>query len=111
VPWKEIAWFEQLVSLRVWSVKDVFAAVYTNGATYQTKTKEGSFTAEAKEHRRASLVAKKARDRLCCRKFPNKAQVFSSRTSVVRHRGGVSCIDVPSNVYRPDSVVSGGLTV
>merc|ERR1719491_1046 len=24
------------------------------------------------------------------------------------HRGGVTCIDVPSHIYRPDSIISGG---
>jgi WD40 repeat protein len=34
---------------------------------------------------------------------------FSLRgRALAGHRGGVTCIDVPSNVYRPDSLVTGG---
>lgn len=62
--------------LRVWSVKDIYAALQ------MTKNEEDN-----------------ASSRL---KFSLRGRALSG------HRGGVTCIDVPSQLYRPDSLVTGG---
>ncbi|KAG7343133.1 WD40 repeat-containing protein [Nitzschia inconspicua] len=62
--------------LRVWSVKDIYAALLMI------------------KHEEA-----KASSRL---KFSLRGRALSG------HRGGVTCIDAPSEVYRPDSLVTGG---
>jgi len=65
--------------LRVWSVKDVCTAIM------MTKKEEPDIS--------------NASNRL---KFSLRGRALSG------HRGGVTCIDVPSQVYRPDSLVTGG---
>jgi WD40 repeat protein len=96
--------------LRVWSVKDVFAAVfYTNGGDVPNQH-EGRIFHRGGEGASAGFIGgrrKPATDfaagsSLTRLKFSLRGRALSG------HRGGVSCIDVPSNVYRPDSVVSGG---
>jgi WD40 repeat protein len=99
--------------LRVWSVKDVYSAVLLarrgdegqeagsdtrilhagDGATSSfiaPSTRKGGLTA---------IAAGNSHTRL---KFSLRGRALSG------HRGGVSCIDVPSHIYRPDSLVSGG---
>jgi WD40 repeat protein len=71
--------------LRVWSVKDVYSAV--------ALMKKGD------EAEPSSLGGGNAMTRL---KFSLRGRALSG------HRGGVTCIDVPSHVYRPDSLVTGG---
>lgn len=65
--------------LRVWSVKDVYTAV-------QAANKEGGSSSNTSTRLKFSL----------------RGRALSG------HRGGVTCIDVPSQVYRPDSLVTGG---
>ena len=72
--------------LRVWSVRDVYQAVL------MTKASERGVRA-------IGLGSGNAATRL---KFSLRGRALSG------HRGGVTCIEVPSHVYRPDSLVTGG---
>jgi WD40 repeat protein len=74
--------------LRVWSVKDVYSALVL--------AKKGE---EADSDPRSSGGGGNASTRL---QFSLRGRALSG------HRGGVTCIDVPSHVYRPDSLVTGG---
>jgi WD domain, G-beta repeat len=87
--------------LRVWSVKDVFSAVfYSSRSTSDTDT---SLNCEDSTHRgRGGGTDFAAGTSLTRLKFSLRGRALSG------HRGGVSCIDVHSNVCRPDSIVSGG---
>jgi hypothetical protein len=95
--------------LRVWSVRDVLSALfYANKSseddpmsrTYH-RSGEGDISSFAAGARRATpdYTAGSSLTRF---KFSLRGRALSG------HRGGVSCIDVPSNVFRPDSIVSGG---
>ena len=98
--------------LRVWSVKDVFSAVfYANrggdalSPTYDTKTTQrsaGGSSSSSVTSRAQGGTDFAAGTSLTRLKFSLRGRALSG------HRGGVSCIDVHSNVYRPDSIVSGG---
>jgi len=66
--------------LRVWSVKDVYSSIFM-----------------AKNDQEASFSHTTSRF-----KHSLRGKALSG------HRGGVTCIDVPSQVYRPDSLVTGG---
>jgi WD40 repeat protein len=66
--------------LRVWSVKDIYSSIL------MTKNDEDSKNGHAAARLKYSL----------------RGRALSG------HRGGVTCIDVPSQVYRPDSLVTGG---
>ena len=103
--------------LRVWSVKDVYASTI---ATSHTK---GDATAAAAELLTASSVTNSIYQHSSgtTSTFSRGANLADTNSSaVVRlkspvkgralsgHRGGVTCLDVPSHIYRPDSVVSGG---
>jgi WD40 repeat protein len=74
--------------LRVWSVKDVYSAI--------TMAKKGEY---AEPDVKGPGGSGNASTRL---KFSLRGRALSG------HRGGVTCIDVPSYVYRPDSLVTGG---
>jgi WD40 repeat protein len=66
--------------LRVWSVKDIYSSIL------MTKNDEEARNAHTSSRFKYSL----------------RGRALSG------HRGGVTCIDVPSQVYRPDSLVTGG---
>jgi len=97
--------------LRVWTIKDVFSAVFYSNGDGATKPND---TATTKVHRSGEGVSSKfvsgrrkgtdfaAGSSLTRLKFSLRGRALSG------HRGGVSCIDVPSNVYRPDSIITGG---
>ena len=91
--------------LRVWSIKDVFTAVfYANRSSIDA---ESASTASSNLAVRSSQGQSKSTDfaagsSLTRLKFSLRGRALSG------HRGGVSCIIVHSNVYRPDSIVSGG---
>lgn len=100
--------------LRVWSVKDVYAStVLAKKGTEKDSTNwsesrdthSGSGTTSSligKAARRGNITdiaAGSASSRL---KFSLRGRALSG------HRGGVSCIDVPSHIYRPDALVTGG---
>jgi WD40 repeat protein len=99
--------------LRVWSVKDVLSAVFFANrggdlsASAQSEARtfhrggEGA-SSTTMSGRRKSTTDFAAGSSLTRLKFSLRGRALSG------HRGGVSCVDVPSNVYRPDSVISGG---
>ena len=66
--------------LRVWSVKDIYSSIL------MTKNDEYPKNGNAATRLKYSL----------------RGRALSG------HRGGVTCIDIPSQVYRPDSLVTGG---
>ena len=72
--------------LRVWSVRDVYSAILL--------TKKS-----ADDDSKTSVGGGSALTRL---NFSWRGRALSG------HRGGVTCIDVPSSIYRPDSLVTGG---
>jgi len=102
--------------LRVWSVKEVYAATTVakkgesddasksmsqmrishggedggTASSYVSRTKRGSMT---------EITVGSAFSRL---KVSLRGRALSG------HRGGVTCIDVPSHIYRPDALVTGG---
>ena len=82
--------------LRVWSAKDVLSAVFY--AKGNDSISPSSYSSPP--HRKGTDFA--AGSSLTRLKFSLRGRALSG------HRGGVSCVDVPSNVYRPDSIVSGG---
>ena len=94
--------------LRVWSVKDVLSAVfYANhggdfGPAVDTRTLRGEGTSSTFLSKRKGGADYAAGSSLTRLKFSLRGRALSG------HRGGVSCIDVPSYVYRPDSIISGG---
>ena len=95
--------------LRVWSVKDVLSAVfYANhggdfGGASDTRTLRGEGTSSTfLSKRKGSGTDYAAGSSLTRLKFSLRGRALSG------HRGGVSCVDVPSYVYRPDSIISGG---
>jgi WD40 repeat protein len=97
--------------LRVWSIKDVYSAVF-----YSARGGDlDSFSPELPTQRHAAGTKstflterrKKATDfaagsSLTRLKFSLRGRALSG------HRGGVSCISLHSNLYKPDSVVTGG---
>jgi WD40 repeat protein len=98
--------------LRVWSVKDVYAATVLakkgfgkDGANDSRDVHRGSGATSSfigKAARRGSITdiaAGSASSRL---NFSLRGRALSG------HRGGVSCLDVPSHIYRPDALVTGG---
>ncbi|KAL7562277.1 hypothetical protein ACA910_014498 [Epithemia clementina (nom. ined.)] len=97
--------------LRVWSVKDVLSAVFyairgnETGSTSDDRSihrgGEGASSSVIGNRRRTGVdfAAGSSLTRL---KFSLRGRALSG------HRGGVSCVDVPSHVYRPDSIISGG---
>lgn len=97
--------------LRVWSIKDVYSAVFyanrANGGQSHHSEVNGLHesannpmtTRVGRTHRGTDFAAGSSLTRL---KFSLRGRALSG------HRGGVSCIEIHSNVYRPDSIVSGG---
>ena len=99
--------------LRVWSVKDVLSAVFyalrgneigNIGIGDDRTTHRGGegVSSSSIGSRRGSRVDFAAGSSLTRLKFSLRGRALSG------HRGGVSCVDVPSHVYRPDSIISGG---
>lgn len=105
--------------LRVWSVKDVYAAtvlakrgidISSNVAdvtkplgemriSHGTESLTSSYISRTTRGSITEIAAGSAFSRL---KFSLRGRALSG------HRGGVSCIDVPSHIYRPDALVTGG---
>ena len=100
--------------LRVWTVKDVYAATVlaktgsekdAANASARTRSVHGgsgatsSFVGKARGRGITDIAAGSAFSRL---QFSLRGRALSG------HRGGVSCIDVPSHIYRPDALVTGG---
>ena len=100
--------------LRVWTVKDVYAATVlakkgpsrdTANANAKTRLTHGgsgltsSYITKTKGRGITDIAAGSGFSRL---QFSLRGRALSG------HRGGVSCIDVPSHIYRPDALVTGG---
>lgn len=88
-------------SLRVWSLKDVYHA------SCMMRQENGPSNASSPTHGRLHHGSGAASVRL------SSADDFGMQEAVAGapvggHRGGVSCIDLPPRMYRPDSLVSGG---
>lgn len=99
--------------LRVWSVRDVYAATViarkgSEGGSSSDSTRTshaGSGSTSSfigKAQRRGSITDIAAGSAFSRLKFSLRGRALSG------HRGGVSCMDVPSHVYRPDALVTGG---
>eukprot|EP00540_Astrosyne_radiata_P009744 CAMPEP_0116869930 /NCGR_PEP_ID=MMETSP0418-20121206/28023_1 /TAXON_ID=1158023 /ORGANISM="Astrosyne radiata, Strain 13vi08-1A" /LENGTH=763 /DNA_ID=CAMNT_0004506061 /DNA_START=1 /DNA_END=2292 /DNA_ORIENTATION=+ len=98
--------------LRVWSVKDVYAAATvlakkgeTNDASEKRTShggENGPTAAFVSKNRKGSITEIAAGSAFSRLKFSLRGRALSG------HRGGVSCIDVPSHIYRPDALVTGG---
>ena len=96
--------------LRVWSIKDVFSSVfYSNqenensmGGSIVQSHPSGAASSRIAVARKKNTPDFAAGSSLTRLKFSLRGRALSG------HRGGVSCIDVPSGIYRPDSIVSGG---
>ena len=94
--------------LRVWSVKDVFSAVFfasRGGDTSSLAGMSASLTHRAMSSTTGGRMSGNdfaAGSSLTRLKFSLRGRALSG------HRGGVSCVDVHSTFYRPDSIVSGG---
>lgn len=99
--------------LRVWSVKDVLSAVFytTRGSdTGHIAGGDDRITHRGGEGASSSVLSSRRRtgvdfaagSSLTRLKFSLRGRALSG------HRGGVSCVDVPSHVYRPDSIITGG---
>jgi len=100
--------------LRVWSVKDVLSAVFFanrgNDIGSIGNASEDRFTHRSGEGASSSFVGTGKRSSVDFAAGSSLTRLkFSLRGRALSgHRGGVSCIDVPSHVYRPDSIISGG---
>ena len=91
-------------ALRVWSVKDIYAST----AVLSSSTNNSGMVADD-----ASVdTSRSDRDphyaRTGQQSMANKLKWSLKGRALSGHRGGVSCVDVPSPIYRPDSLVSGG---
>ena len=107
--------------LRIWSVKDVYAAMHAS-STGEDLGGEGPKTHHGADSTTSSFIpGTPGRRRITASSSitsetsasaannPFNRLKFSLRGRALSgHRGGVTCIDVPSHVYRPDSVVTGG---
>jgi WD40 repeat protein len=99
-------------ALRVWSVKDIYAstAVLNNSASDNRSAStfgddvsvDGSLHSGLRSERDTHYV------RTGQQSMANKLKWSLKGRALSGHRGGVSCVDVPSPIYRPDSLVSGG---
>ena len=87
-------------SLRVWSLKDVYYA------SCMTHRENGPSTASSPTHRSQHGVSGATSVRVSSEDFGIKEAMAG--VPVGGHRGGVACVDLPSRMYRPDSLVSGG---
>ena len=88
-------------SLRVWSLKDVYYACCMN------RRENGPSNASSPTHLNRSHHGSGATGvRVTSDDFGMKEAMAG--VAVGGHRGGVTCIDLPPRMYRPDSLVSGG---
>jgi len=95
--------------LRVWSVKDVYAAtVLAKKGEHGSSEKRtihgdnGPSSSYASRNKRGSVTEIAVGSAFSRMKFSLRGRALSG------HKGGVSCIDVPSHIYRPDALVTGG---
>ena len=99
--------------LRVWSVKEVYAAtaLARKGETDDVSLSamrishggdDGLTSTFASRNRPGSITEIAAGSAFSRLKVSLRGRALSG------HRGGVACIDVPSQIYRPDTLVTGG---
>ena len=95
--------------LRVWSVRDVYKATTTarrgeqRGADERRTTHgENGASSSYPRNSRGSITEIAAGQAFSRLKFSLRGRQLSG------HKGGVSCADVPSHIYRPDALVTGG---
>eukprot|EP00978_Attheya_sp_CCMP212_P028735 scaffold100072_cov50-Attheya_sp.AAC.1 len=104
--------------LRVWSVKDIYAATVVVAS--RDGVGEGSSAADTIAASMADLRLQQhgGQEDASSSSYVRNASAGGTTSSRLKyslrgralsgHRGGVTCVDVPSHVYRPDSLVSGG---
>jgi WD40 repeat protein len=95
--------------LRVWTLKDVYSAVFYSNGDHPTQTPSATndglnarSTSQKSPARVSGSTNFSAGSSITRLKFSLRGRALSG------HRGGVSCIDVPARIYRPDCIVSGG---
>ena len=88
--------------LRMWSLKDIYQANLMSrmGAGTDHSVSSRSHQGSGVNSITSQLVRQHVDD---C-----GLQDFLKGTSIGGHRGGVTCIDVPPRMYRPDALLSGG---
>jgi len=87
-------------SLRVWSLKDVYRASCMMNRDIPSI---GGASSPVRSHHASGAASSRA--------GASDDQVMQDAIAgapVGGHRGGVSCVDLPPRMYRPDSLVSGG---
>ena len=98
--------------LRIWSVKDVYAAMYlahTGEDPFGPGSDTGGVPSTPTRRRHTSASSSESTSTVGGGNNPFNRVKFALRGRALSgHRGGVTCLDVPSHVYRPDSVVTGG---
>ena len=87
-------------ALRVWSIKDIYAS--TTIINKAGEVIDPSSSDVRGSDRDAQYV------RSGQQSVANKLKWSLKGRALSGHRGGVTCLDVPSTIYRPDSLVSGG---
>ena len=101
--------------LRVWSVKEVYAAtalakkgesddvaMSMSSMRISHGGEEGATSSVVSRNKRGSITEIAAGSAFSRLKVSLRGRALSG------HRGGVTCIDVPSHIYRPDALVTGG---
>jgi len=88
-------------ALRVWSVKDIYAS--TRGAAMAGSGDHDGGSADARLSEKEGQYIRSGQQSMA-----NKLKWSLKGRALSGHRGGVTCVDVPSPIYRPDSLVSGG---
>lgn len=86
-------------SLRVWSLQDVY---YASCMAHRESGPSTSPSSLNRSHHGSGATSA----RLGADDFGMQEAVVGA--PVGGHRGGVTCIDLPPRMYRPDSLVSGG---
>ena len=84
--------------LRVWSLKDVYLASHIKESAQSTGV---SSSMNRSHHGSGSTSVRPSAGEF-------GMQDAMAGASIGGHRGGVTCIDLPPRMYRPDSLVSGG---
>jgi len=87
-------------ALRVWCMKDIYAS--TNISNNSGEAIDLTLLDSRGSDRDANYIRSGQQSSANKLKWSLKGRALSG------HRGGVTCLDVPSPIYRPDSLVSGG---
>jgi len=81
--------------LRVWNVRDVLKATFSGPSVASPPSSTGARPPSSSDYAPRSGLTRL--------KFSLRGRALSG------HRGGVSCIDIPSPFFRPDSVITAGV--